>query len=103
MDITELVRAHLDVFYEIERRDVTFRRDYDDARRRAKCPWIMAGRKEVAEQEYEVWVNLHRGDISDHDAIEQLTAWPKPKFKLRHYQGRWFLRWFLEAYWQSHA
>lgn len=74
MDITELVRAHLDVFYEIERRDVIFRRDYDDARRRAKCPWIMAGRKEVAEQEYEVWVNLHRGDISDHDAIEQLTA-----------------------------
>jgi hypothetical protein len=73
MNITDLVNAHLDVFYEIERRDATFRMDLDNAARRAINPWIMLGREQLGEEEMAIWLQLHRAELGNTEAIEKIT------------------------------
>lgn len=73
MNITDLVKAHMDVFCEIERRDAVFRMDLDDAARRARSPWIMLGREQLADEEMGVWLQLHRTELGNTKAVEKIT------------------------------
>ncbi len=43
---SEIVKNNLHLFYEIERRDVVFRRELNAEQRRQSAPWIMMGRED---------------------------------------------------------
>ena len=78
MDISEeistIVRRNLDVFYETEAMDSAFRFQFDAEQRRAKAPWIMMGREQLASDELAVWRKLDRGDLSREEALAEMRA-----------------------------
>lgn len=69
---SKLVQNHMNVFNEIERRDVVFRMKFDFDKRSSILPQI-AGIDEFHNKEIKIWQKLDNNDISDSDAIERIT------------------------------
>jgi hypothetical protein len=72
-DLSAIFQKHLDTCYEIERRDVVFRRDLSGEERRIKAPWIMAGRSALADEEEAVWRRLGDQSIDPNEALREIT------------------------------
>lgn len=73
-EISAIVRRNLDVFYETEAMDTGFRFKFDAEQRRAKAPWIMMGREELADEELEVWRKLDRDELTKGEAITEMRG-----------------------------
>jgi hypothetical protein len=72
-DLNAIFQKHLDTCYEIERRDVVFRRDLSFEERRIKAPWIMTGRSALANEEEAVWRKLGDQSITPDEALREIT------------------------------
>lgn len=59
---------------EIEAREVVFRNALRREGREMKPPWARKGRTELKEEEVEVWRRLDRGDLSEEEAVDEVTA-----------------------------
>ena len=70
--VLEIIRRHNNVYQEIERRDVVFRFDFDQAKRRKIFPYIY-GIEEINEEENKIWTLLGKGEITETEAIENIT------------------------------
>lgn len=68
-----IIRAHRPVLNEIEARDTVFRLKFSAEQRRKMSPWAMYGREELQQEEFELWQSLHKGGLSDEEAIEKMT------------------------------
>lgn len=74
MDLNEIFQKNLSTCYEIERRDVIFRRNFSDEERKKKAPWIMQGRSALAKEEEAVWRSLGEESIGPDEALRQITV-----------------------------
>lgn len=77
----QIVQNNLQVYYEIEAIDTTFRRQLTSKQRKSKAPWIMLGRKELIHEEYTIWEKLDNKEIPQETAITQITLLMKEYYK----------------------
>ena len=71
--IRSIIQTHIEVYNEIERRDVVFRFDFNSEKRRKIAPWIMMGRKKFRNEEDSIWLKLGEGDISKSQTLKSIT------------------------------
>ena len=68
-----IVLSHPSVMNEIEARDVVFRQKFNTEKRWEITPWIMLGREDLQQEEFELWLLLQTNEFSENEAIEKIT------------------------------
>ena len=71
--LVAIVQAQPSMMNEIEARDVVFRQKFDAEKRREIAPWIMLGREDFQQEEFELWLSLQANELSENEAIEKIT------------------------------
>lgn len=71
--LSAIARAHPAVLCEIEARDTVFRAGFDAEQRRKLLPYARLGRPEFQQEDFDLWVRLAKGELSESAAIEGIT------------------------------
>ena len=82
-----IARKYPMVRSELKARDTVFRLELDDKARRDISPWIMLGRNQLIQEEFDQWMALDNEEISEDEAIERMTDLME-----RYYNQRYPLR-----------
>ena len=69
----EIAQSHVQLFNELEARDVVFRYEFNTEERRQLAPWIMLGRERFQQEEFDICIKLQEKIISEIEALEQIT------------------------------
>ncbi len=84
--VLEIIKKHNNVYQEIERRDVVFRFDFDQAKRRKIFPYAF-GIDKINDAENTIWIQLGNKELTESQAIEKITDllenYYETKFPLR--------------------
>ena len=72
-NLASIVALHRNVLNEIMARDAVFRLEFDDKKSRNTMPFAHWGREFMQQEDFDIWVLLNEGKISESEAIDRIT------------------------------